>query len=102
MSFKPPRVALGSTVLWKHSTASPDPAAAIVTRVSPDAISVLIFPTESRAGIPKDAVRHADDPANDTLISDAGVWEQTEDAKLLASVLVLGAGTTKGNSKPAA
>jgi hypothetical protein len=62
-------------VLWRHVIGgTPSPAA--VTQVGRDAISVMIFPPDSRAGVPKDAVMHISDPRARTLVSpESGLWD---------------------------
>lgn len=71
-----PKIGLGEAVLWRHVPGD-EPAAAIVTKVGRDAISVIIFPTESRAGVPKDGVRHSTDPQFVTMRNEGGCWDYT-------------------------
>jgi hypothetical protein len=74
-----PHVYLGQVVLWKHNKGSENPAPAIVTGTGQLAISVLIFPSGSHVGIPRDGVRHVSDPALATMVeSNSGVWDYTE------------------------
>ncbi len=75
--YRMPEVLVGDTVLWSHAPGS-DVAPAVVTAVGPFAISVTIFPENSRGGLPRDGVRHVSDPALAKLQSEAGVWRHTE------------------------
>lgn len=86
VKFVQPPVSLGDVVLWRHNRASVDPAPALVTRVGPMAVSVLIFATDSKNGIIRDGVRHESDPTAATVISDAGVWSYSESGKLLSAL----------------
>lgn len=85
-SFEMPRVHLGQIVLWRHARQASEPAPAIVTRVGQQALSVIIFPTESKVGITRDGVRHCTDPALATIQSDAGVWEYTDGDRVVVEV----------------
>ena len=73
----------GGLVLWRH-TPDGEASPAAVTRVGQNAIAVMIFPPDSRAGIPKDGVMHVSDPRAKTLAQpDAGLWDYTDETKLL-------------------
>lgn len=76
--YEMPKVYLGQIVLWRHGRQANEPAPAIVTRVGMNAVSVIIFPTESKVGITRDGVRYCTDPALATVQSDAGVWDYTD------------------------
>jgi hypothetical protein len=74
-------------VLWRHT---PDGEAypAVVTSAGRSAISVMVFPPDSRGGLPKTGVLHAGDPRlkGHTPDADAGCWDFTDESKLLRSL----------------
>lgn len=74
-------------VLWRNAPGG-EVSYAIVTKYNKQSISVMIFPPESRVGVPKDGVRHFDDPWNKIqgLNSDSGVWEYTYEDRELAAL----------------
>jgi len=67
-------------VIWRPGVAA-EPAFAIVTAVGRNAIDVLVFPPESRVGVPKTGVKHVSDPwhLKHGLDVYAGVWEPTDE-----------------------
>lgn len=71
-------------VVWRNAPGG-DTAYAIVTKYNKSSVSLMIFPPESRSGVPKDGVRFIEDPWNKTqgVNSDSGVWEFTEETTLL-------------------
>jgi hypothetical protein len=78
---KPPAV-----VVWRHVPGG-EPVNAVVTKVGRTAISVMLFPPDSRVGVPKEAVMHVSDPRVKTLVSpESGVWDYEESHKLLLAV----------------
>jgi hypothetical protein len=78
-----------SVVLWRPAQ-DMDPCPAFVTGTSREAISVVAFPPDARMGVPKDGVRHIDDPVSANIAPDeGGIWDFTEDQKLLRNVLGL-------------
>lgn len=81
---KPPAV-----VLWRNAPGG-ESNYAIVTKYGKSAVSLLIFPSESRGGVPKDGVRFHLDPAlKGQAFSDAGVWEYTPETQCLNMVHAL-------------
>lgn len=76
----------GSIVMWTHAPGG-EPSVAAVTKIGRQAISVMVFPPDSPRGVPKDGVRHIDDPWLKTNLSpESGMWDFTEEAKRLAAV----------------
>lgn len=70
-------------VVWRDAPGG-ESNYAIVTKYGRSAISVMIFPPDSRVGVPKDGVRFIDDPANRrTGVGDAGIWEYTSETNLI-------------------
>jgi hypothetical protein len=64
-------------VMWRPSPGIP-PSPAAVTHVGQTAVNLMIFPPDSRAGLPKDAVRHSTDPlVKNQLAPEAGIWDFT-------------------------
>ena len=88
-----------SVVLWRHAPGG-EPSPAAVTKVGKQAISVLIFPPDSRIGVPKDGVRFADDPFLKANVTDGGIWDYTPEHKLLLSLVTRM--TPDGNATPEA
>lgn len=84
-----------AVVVWKNAPAAEENFA-IVTHVGRHAISLIVFPSESRVGIPKDSVRHVADPRNAALgiSGDYGVWDYTEESKQLHKLLAESQGQT--------
>ena len=84
---KPPAV-----VVWRNAPGG-ETSFAIVTKYGRNAISVMIFPPESRVGVPKDGVRFTDDPWNKTqgINADSGIWEYTEETAQLRALMALAA-----------
>jgi hypothetical protein len=79
---RPPAV-----VVWRN-TPGGESNFAIVTKYGRSAISVLIFPSESRVGVPKDGVRfHADPALKGQAFADSGIWEFTEESLLLRTLV---------------
>lgn len=78
----------GSLVIW-FAAPGGDACVAAVTKIGRRAISVMLFPPDSRVGQPKDSVRHVDDPWNKIydINPDSGVWDFTPEHKLLLSVV---------------
>lgn len=74
--FAMPEVFVGDPVHWSPAPGR-EPAAAVVTAVGPEAISVCLLAENARTVLPRDAVRHADDPATRKIITDSGVWRHT-------------------------
>lgn len=66
-------------VRWQHAAGSEfNPA--IVTQKGRSAISVMVFPSESRFPIPKGGVLHVTDPRAKTLVAVGdGLWDYTEE-----------------------
>lgn len=78
-----------SVVVWRPAPGL-TPAPAFVTACFRDTISVVAFPQDARIGMPKDGVRHIDDPGVARISPDeGGVWDYTEDQKMLRNVLGL-------------
>lgn len=76
-----------SVVVWR-SSAGDDPCNAVVTRPGKTGISVMLFPPESRACVPKDGVRYIGDPQNKIHTdSSSGVWDYTNEHKALMNLL---------------
>lgn len=70
-------------VVWRNAP-NGDPTFAIVTKFGKSAVSLMLFPPDSRAGIPRDGVRHVGDPQCKVRIdSDSGVWDFTDETKAL-------------------
>ena len=71
-------------VVWRNAPGG-ESFNAIVTQINRNSISLMLFPPESRVGVPKDGVRFIDDPWNKTngINADAGVWEFTTETLLL-------------------
>lgn len=90
-----------AVVLWRPSPGA-DPAFAVITRHGKHANSLLVFPTESRGGIPKDGVRHVDDPWNYTagIQADSGVWDFTDESKILRTLATRLIGDESGMVAP--
>lgn len=79
--YVPPRPT--QVVVWRHVPGG-DPVPAVVTHIGRQGISVMIFPPDSRVGVPKEAVRHVSDPMVRTQVSpDAGVWDYPDETKLV-------------------
>jgi len=74
-------------VVWRTSP-NGDAAFAVVTHVHRNAIDVLVFPQESRVGVPKTGVRYAADPWHkiNGLDPSAGVWEPTSETTLIETL----------------
>lgn len=74
-------------VVWRPAPGG-DAQFAIVTKYGKSAISLAVIAPESRVLAPKDAVRYVDDPWNKThpIDPDSGVWELTEESKLLLAI----------------
>lgn len=66
-------------VRWQHVPGSEfNPA--VVTQRGRSAISIMVFPPESRFGTPKSGVLHVSDPRAKTLVSVGdGLWDYTEE-----------------------
>lgn len=78
---RPPAV-----VVWRNAPGG-ETNFAIVTKYGRSAISLLIFPSESRVGVPRDGVRFALDPAlKGQAFADSGIWEFTEESILLRTI----------------
>lgn len=77
----------GALVLWQNAPGGGS-CFAVVTQVGRNAINVMLFPPDSRLGIPKDSVRHVDDPWNlvHGVNADAGVWDHTDADKEFAAL----------------
>ena len=83
-----------AVVVWRNAPGG-EPNYAVVTKVGRQAVSLMIFPTDSRVGVPKDGVRFVGDPDNRHLaLSDAGVWDYTDESKLLQKLAGALAGDT--------
>jgi hypothetical protein len=83
--YKPPVPDLGP-VLWYHVPGG-EPSPAIVTRAGRDACDVIVFPPESRVGVPKSGVLYVNDPRAKTMVSpESGFWDYTEDTKLIHQI----------------
>lgn len=78
-------------VAWSNAPGG-EKTYAMVTKVGRSAISVLVFPPDSRAGTPKDSVRYIGDPLlKSQLDSDSGVWDYTDETKalrILAQIII--------------
>lgn len=76
------------TVVWSNAPGG-ESYYALVTKVGRNAISLMVFPTESRVGVPKESVRFISDPwnAKNGVNADAGVWDFTDEQKLLQFVV---------------
>jgi hypothetical protein len=75
-------------VVWRHTPDS-EPYAAVVTKRGKTAISVMVFPPDSRGGLPKDGVLHINDPRlKGTQASpDSGCWDFTDATKELKALV---------------
>lgn len=84
-SYKMPRP--GSIVVWRSSP-NADSCLAIVTAVGQQGLSCMLFPPDSKMGLPRDSVRHVDDPWNKLhgVSADSGVWDYTGDEKRLLAL----------------
>lgn len=70
-------------VVWRNAPGG-EPNYAIVTKYGRHAVSLMIFPPESRVGVPKDGVRFIDDPhLRLNALTDSGIWEYTDETKLI-------------------
>lgn len=71
-------------VAWKNAPGVPD-SYAVVTAYGKNAVGVMVFPPESRVGVPKDNVRFVDDPRNvaSGINPDSGVWDYTDESKAI-------------------
>ncbi|SIO37889.1 hypothetical protein SAMN05444166_4225 [Singulisphaera sp. GP187] len=98
VSPRPPAV-----VLWRNAPGG-DAYPAIVTQVGRHAISVMLFPPESRVGVPKDGVRHVGDPWNKQhgINADSGVWDYTDETKLIRALAASKIPGLDGNVQPLA
>ena len=74
-----------TVVLWRHAPGG-EASPAAVTKVGKQALSLMIFPPDSRVGVPKDGVRFIDDPFLKANVTDGGVWDYTDEHKLLMTV----------------
>ncbi len=76
-----------AVVVWRNDP-SGDSSYAIVTRYNRYSVNLMIFPPDSRVGVPKDGVRFEDDPWNKTngINPDSGVWGYTAESLLLAKL----------------
>lgn len=73
-------------VVWSNAPGG-EAVYGIVTKVGRRAISLMLFPSESRVGVPKDSVRHVGDPDNKAQAnSDSGVWDYTDESKLIRAL----------------
>lgn len=76
----------GAVVIWRHVIGG-DPSPAVVTKLGRQGISVMVFPPDSRVGIPKDGVRHISDPQVKTqVMPESGIWDHTDETKLLLAL----------------
>ena len=83
--FRSPRCPLG-LVLWSPGL-NMEWFPAIATQVGGECIRVMVFPVESRVAMVKDSVRHVSDPMFPRLLDQTGgVWDYTDEYKLLAAV----------------
>ena len=83
--YRPPVPDLGP-VLWFHVPGG-EPSPAIVTRAGRDACDVIVFPPESRVGVPKSGVLHVNDPRARTMISpENGFWDFTNESRRIAEI----------------
>lgn len=74
-------------VQWQHAPGG-EFSPAIVTRVGRTAISVMVFPTESRVGVPKDGVSHVSDPRAKTMVApESGLWDFTEEYRVVQKLV---------------
>lgn len=86
MPYQMPEIHVGDPVQWRYSP-NGEPAAAIVTHVGRHAVSVMVFPPESRVGVPKEGVRHSSDPQLPKLAqNDGGVWDYTRLHRLIVGL----------------
>jgi hypothetical protein len=83
--YKSPVPDLGP-VIWRHVPGG-EPSPAIVTRAGRDACDVIVFPPESRIGIPKSGVLYVGDPRAATMVSpESGFWDFTDLEKRLRRI----------------
>jgi hypothetical protein len=83
--YRAPTPDLGP-VLWSHVPGG-EQSSAIVTRAGRDAIDVIIFPPESRIGIPKSGVVYVGDPRAATMVSpESGFWDYTNESKRITKL----------------
>lgn len=84
-AYKMPRPT--TIVQWQHAPGG-EFSPAIVTRVGRTAISVMVFPTESRVGVPKDGVSHVSDPRAKTMVApESGLWDFTEEYRVVQKLV---------------
>jgi hypothetical protein len=82
-----PPISIGDPCVWRHSPGHAATAAQ-VTRVGREAVSLILFPPDSRGGVVKDGVRFIGDPELPRLAhNDTGCWDYTARQKLVNVVL---------------
>lgn len=76
-------------VIWRNAPGDDAAAPAAVTKRGKSAVSLMVFPPDSRVGVPKDAVRFIDDPIvkKSGINPSDGVWDYTPEYRLLLSVV---------------
>ncbi len=74
-------------VLWCNAPGG-EQAYAVVTKYNRNSVSLAVFAPDSRALVPKDAVRHVNDPWNKTngINGESGVWDFTSEHKEFLAV----------------
>jgi hypothetical protein len=79
---RPPAV-----VVWRAAPGG-ESNYAVVTKYGRHAIALMIFPSDSRVGVPKESVRFIGDPWNkiNGISPDSGVWEFTDETKRLMAL----------------
>lgn len=87
-------------VVWRNAPGGGS-CIAVVTNVGSNAISLMLFPPDSRVGIPKDSVRYVGDPdVSRHVNSDSGVWEETDETKLLKALAAIVIPNEDGKAAP--
>ncbi len=80
---RPPAV-----VVWRAAPGG-ESNYALVTKYGRHAVALMIFPSDSRVGVPKESVRFVGDPWNKTngISPDTGIWEYTQESLDLQRLL---------------
>jgi hypothetical protein len=84
-NYEMPKPPVGAVLFYPAIGNEPVPA--LVTQVGKRAVNLLAFPPDTRGGIPRDGVRHIDDPdvRRSTATATLGVWDFTDEHKQLAA-----------------
>jgi hypothetical protein len=84
-NYEMPKPPIGAVHFYPAIGDTPVPA--LVTQVGRRAVNLLAFPPDTRGGVPRDGVRHIDDPdlRRTTETAMLGCWDFTDEHKLLVS-----------------